>query len=71
VKFDGSSGKKPSTEARRYVDAVLWSMLEAELEAAEREHTWMFGGLDDEVDRRRVRAAIRRVQTALQRKASL
>lgn len=67
MKFDGSSGKRPSAEARRYVYAVAASSLETDLTDPE---GWLLGGLDDEVDRRRVKRETRKVAAELRRKAN-
>lgn len=71
MKFDGSSGRKPSTEARRYVYAVTAIMLEAELEMPLREAQWLFGDTElDEFDRRRLRKEAAKVVAELRRKAA-
>jgi hypothetical protein len=72
MKFDGSSGFRPSAEARRYVYAVLGAMLEHELsEARNFNHDgWMFGGIEDEADRRRLTKAINLVRDEMRRKAT-
>lgn len=67
MKFDGSSGRKPSAEARRYVYNVLATSIETDLGDHE---GWLFGGLDDEVDRRRVKKAAKLVVAELLRKGS-
>jgi hypothetical protein len=53
LKFGGANGRKPQAEARRYVYAVAATMLENELGEHQR-NGWMFGGLEEEPDRRRV-----------------
>jgi hypothetical protein len=57
-------------EARRYVYAVLVSMLEHEL-ADDTGHGWMFGGIDDAFDRRSLVKAIGAVRDEMTRKAAL
>jgi hypothetical protein len=65
--FDGSSGRRPSAEARRYVYAIVATSLENDMEDS---GGWLFGGLESEFDRRRVRKAARLVVTELRRKAT-
>jgi len=72
LKFDGSSGRKPQTEARRYVYDVIVQMLDAQLtHEPERTEGWVFGGITNEFDRRRVTKAIKAVQVEMRRKARL
>lgn len=66
LRFNGSSGSKPQTEARRYVYRIISTMLTSEL--GDREG-WMFGGIDNEFDRRRLRKAIVAVRDEMKRKA--
>lgn len=68
--FTGSQGRRPQTEARRYVYAILAKMLSDELRQGD-EHGggWMFGGVEDEVDLRRLKKAIKAVRSEMQRKA--
>lgn len=68
LKFKGADGRKPSTEARRYVYALLVPMLEHELRDEAR-HGWMFGGIDEEPDKRRLRKAIKAVMVEMRKKA--
>ncbi len=70
-KFTGANGRKPSTEARRYVYAILAQTLEADLSNGSE---WLSdargdNGLD-EFDRRRVVAAVKKVIVEMRRKAS-
>lgn len=65
MKFDGASGMRPSAEARRYVYVVLSSALETDLGDPQ---GWIFGGIDNEFDRRRAFAAARLVIRELRRK---
>lgn len=58
MKFDGSSGRRPSAEARSYVYRVLAASLETDL--VDRDG-WMFGGIENDADRRRVRRAAEKV----------
>lgn len=65
--FDSSNGRgRPSAQARRYVYAVLASSLTDDLTNSE---GWVFGGMEDEVDRRRARKAAKLVIAELIRKA--
>lgn len=66
MKFDGSSGRKPSTEARRYIYAVLAASLESDMRDPD---GWVRGGIEDEFDLRRLRKEARKVFTELMRKA--
>ena len=66
MKFNGSSGRKPQTEARRYVYGVLATAIEND---GEDMRGWLFGGLEDEVDRRRVEKAAKAVVKEFRRKA--
>ncbi len=69
--FSGSSGLKPQAEARRYVYAVLVSMLAEEIrEGNDRGEGWMFGGVDDPFDRRRLFKAIKAVASEMRRKST-
>jgi hypothetical protein len=65
--FTNSNGRKPQTEARKYVYNVLSQMLEHELSPDEDEG-WMFGGIDDVFDRQRLRKAIKAIISELKRK---
>jgi hypothetical protein len=69
-KFTGANGRKPSTEARRYVYRVLAQTLEYDL-ANGSEWLTDAGGGDtlDEFDRRRVVAAAKKVIVEMRRKA--
>lgn len=68
LKFDGASGLKPQTQARRYVYRIMVTMLENELESNERDG-WMFGGIEQEPDVRRLTKAIKEVAAEMFRKA--
>lgn len=65
-KFTGANGRKPSTGARRYVYAILVPMLEHELSDMD---GWMFGGIENEFDCRRLTKAIKAVAKEMRRKA--
>lgn len=65
-KFNGSGGRKPSTEARRYVYKCLASVLEEEIELSS---IWLCADDMDEFDRRRVLIAAKKVVIELRRKA--
>jgi hypothetical protein len=66
MKFDGSSGRKPSAEARRYVYAVLASCLADDMTDR---GGWVFGGIDSDFDRRRLIRAGQLVVKELLRKS--
>jgi hypothetical protein len=63
---DGQHGRKAQTMARAYVYNVLVAMLDNEPNEPE---GWMFGGIENEFDRRRLTKAIRQVQDELRKKA--
>ena len=67
MRFTGKQGMKPSAEARRYIYAALANFLEDDVDHAPT--GWMFGPLDDEFDRRRVRTEASKVVAELRRKA--
>lgn len=67
LRFDGSSGRKPSTEARRYVYGIISAMLDHELTDLD---GWIFGGIEHEADRRRLSRAVRLVQLEMRRRQS-
>lgn len=67
MRFDGSSGARPSTEARRYVLRMLATFLQRQIDDGGHE---LIAGLDDEFDRRRVRTAARLVAKSLDIRAS-
>ncbi len=68
MRFNGSSGRKPSTEARRYVYACIAAALD---NGTERSGGGWFGlGQDaDEFDRRRLHRALNLVRDEMLRKA--
>jgi hypothetical protein len=68
LKFSSANGRKPQTEARRYVYAILVPMLEHEL-SGEACDGWMFGGIEEEPDKWRLTKAIRAVMVEMRRKA--
>lgn len=65
--FNGSSGRTYQYEARRYVYRMLIPMLKNELRPEE-SGGWMFGGITQEPDLRRLRKAIKAVIKEMQRK---
>lgn len=67
--FNGHGGRKPQTEARRYVYRIIALMLSHELRDENRDG-WMFGGVEQEQDRRRVEKAIKSVRSEMKRKAA-
>lgn len=67
--FDGSSGRKPQTEARRWVYGVIATLLQNNQERGE--HGWFALGDDgDEFDRRRLNKALDAVCKEMERKQS-
>jgi hypothetical protein len=65
--FDGSSGRKPQTEARRFVYGCLASILDNGQERGE--NGWFGLGPDgDEFDRRRLRKALDAVRAEMLKK---
>ncbi len=66
-KFNGNSGRKPQTEARKWVYGVLAIILDSE-----DEQTGRFDPGDDadEFDRRRIRKAVEAVKKEMTRKAA-
>ena len=52
--FDGSSGRPPRSEARRYVLGVVASSIEDDLHDKQ---GWIFGGMEDPADRRLAKKA--------------
>lgn len=68
MRFDGSSGKKPSAEARRYVYKTIAHFLTDDVDNAG--GGWLLSGIDDEVDRRRIRKAAQAVAVMMRRKAN-
>ena len=67
LKFSGANGRKPQTEARRYVYRILFSMLKHELGDVD---GWMFGGIEEEPDKRRLTKAIKAVMVEMRRKGN-
>lgn len=68
LRFDGSTGTRPQTEARRYVYAIVATMLEHEPSDPD---GWIFGGIEREEDKRRLRKAIRSVSSEMRKKAKI
>jgi len=67
LRFKGdATGQKPSTQARVYVYNVLVAMIDSELTESE---GWMFGGIEADADRRRLKRALHKVRAELLRKA--
>lgn len=66
MRFDGSSGRRPQSEARRYVYRVLAMAIEYD---GDEMRGWLLGGLENEADRRRVKKAAKVVTKELRRKA--
>lgn len=67
LQFNGRDGLRPQAQARRYVYRVLFAMLDHEL--TERDG-WMFGGIEQEPDQRRLTKAIEAVKKEIKRKAN-
>jgi alcohol dehydrogenase YqhD (iron-dependent ADH family) len=65
--FNGDDGRKPQTEARRYVYRILRTMLDHELQDRD---GWMFGGVEREPDVRRLTKAVEAVKKELLRKVA-
>lgn len=65
MRFNGSSGKRPSAEARRYIYSRLASILRTSLND---DTSWI--NEFDEFDRRRLRRAAKLVAEELRRKAN-
>jgi hypothetical protein len=67
--FDGSSGRKPQSEARRFVYACLATILDNGEERGE--DGWFAMGPDgDEFDRRRLEKALDAVRNEMLRKSA-
>jgi len=64
--FDGSSGRRPSAEARRYVFRVLVRTIAEDLTNND---GWLLGGVEDATDRRRIKNEAVRLAKSLERKA--
>lgn len=67
MRFDGSAGMRPSAQARRHVYTRLAEMLGTDLA----EEAWMFDGITDEPDQRRLLKAIRAVAAEMARKGAM
>lgn len=63
--FTGANGRKPSTEARRHVYRMLAQALAHDMTDMD---AWVLGGIEDEVDVRRLRIAAKKVYAELKRK---
>lgn len=63
--FTGASGMKPQTEARRYVYGIIWAMLNNEHAG---DGGWIYGGVENEFDVRRLEKAVAAVQKEMLRK---
>jgi hypothetical protein len=67
--FNGDKGRKPQTEARRWVYGVLGAILDNSVERSE--NGWFsLGPEGDEFDRRRLRKALDAVRAEMFKKAS-
>jgi len=66
LKFNGSGGHKPQTEARRYVYHALAVTLREDIRHAE----WLHDDLEHEPDRRRAMKAAEAILRELERKAA-
>ena len=65
--FDGSSGRRPSAEARRYVYRVLASSLDMDLKDPD---GWVRGGIEKLADVRLAIEAARKIEAELRRKGN-
>lgn len=65
--FNGENGRKPTTEARRYIYRVLATALETDMTDHE---GWILGGVDREPDRRRLHIVAKKVVKELLRKGN-
>jgi hypothetical protein len=65
LKFNGASGNKPQTEARRYVYGCLATTLHADIQNA----GYMFEDLEAEPDRRRAMKAAQAILRELRKKS--
>ena len=66
--FDGRTGAKPQTEARRYIYGCIAAALDNRMELTE---GWFSLGPDgDEFDRRRLKKAVLTVTAEMRRKAN-
>jgi hypothetical protein len=66
LEFNGSNGRKPQTEARRYVYRCLARILREDMQNA----GWLHEDLEHEPDRRRAMKAANAVVRELEKKAS-
>lgn len=61
MRFDGSSGQKPQTEARRYVYRCFVDIID-------KDSMWFTNGITNEFDRRRLTKALEAVRREMTRK---
>lgn len=66
MKFTSERGHTPQAEARRHVYRILVPMLQHELTDPD---GWMFGGIAEEPDKRRLTKAIKAVAVEMARRA--
>ena len=64
--FTGASGMQPQAEARRYVYRIVESMLAHERPG---DGGWIYGGIENEFDVRRLKKAVSAVRKEMLRKA--
>jgi hypothetical protein len=67
LKFTSEGGRRAQTEARRYVYRMVQAMLEHELTDSE---GWVFGGIQQEPDERKLKRAVRDVMNEMGCKAA-
>lgn len=67
MRFDGSTGHRPSTEARRYLYRVLAAVIDCEMRDPD---GWFRGGIKNEFDTRRLRHAAKLVAAEMMRKGA-
>lgn len=67
LRFNGDNGRKPTTEARRYIYRVLAASLEEDMKDYQ---GWILGGIDQEPDRRRLHIVAKKVVAELLRKGN-
>lgn len=65
--FNENNGRTSEAEAKRYVYRILSRMLIQELHPDEH-GGWMFGGIEEESDKRKLRRAIKIVIAEMDRK---
>jgi hypothetical protein len=67
LKFNGSSGRKPQAEARRYVYRMLSTVLDLAIQNGD---GWLFDNVEREPDQRRLLKAVHAVRKELEMKGA-